>query len=155
MRPLIVGMNNPISSRPEYALYPWPRGCAGNRLFEMLRDVLPSATMHEYVKRFERVNLVSGRWHRATARSAARALRPSLTARSVVLLGREVAEAFEISPSYPSGTPAPDGAIFYLMPHPSGRNRQYNDPEVRHAAGCVLARLYTLAIPFDLTRRTP
>lgn len=34
-KPLIVGMNNPLSATPEHALYPWPRGCAGHRLYEM------------------------------------------------------------------------------------------------------------------------
>lgn len=143
-RPVIVGMNNPRSVAPEHALYPLPAGCAGNRLFEMLRLAEPSATMFGYCDRFERVNLVVGPWDAARARERAVELRPSLAGRSVVLLGREVAKAFGVLDvrSFLSLRDDALDSTFYLLPHPSGRNLLYNDPDVRLEAGRVLARLY-------------
>jgi hypothetical protein len=134
-------MNNPVSLDPRYALYPLPVGCAGNRLYEMLREVLPSATMGGYARRFERINLVSGPWDAAAARVRAAELRPTLVGRHVVLLGLQVARAFEVDPRCTTCN-EDDDAIFYLLPHPSGRNLLYNDPGRRRATGELLARLY-------------
>jgi hypothetical protein len=151
LRPLIVGMSNPRSADPAHALYPWPRGCAGNRLYEMLRGENPSVTMSGYVRLFERVNLVSGIWNVQRAHVAAKSLWSTLSDRSAVLLGREVARAFGFVPSsrwYKADVIADchhvEGVDYYLLPHPSGRNLRYNDPEVRRAAGQVLARLYEI-----------
>jgi hypothetical protein len=135
-------MNNPRSLAPEHALYPWPPGCAGHRLFEMLRAVEPSATMTRYRDRFDRVNLVSGPWNAAYARERADQLRPTLTGRSVVLLGREVTRAFGIRGEIDCLPWRYHGIIFYLLPHPSGRNLKYNDPDCRLQVGRVLAKLY-------------
>jgi hypothetical protein len=134
-------MNNPVSLDPKYALYPLPVGCAGYRLYEMLREADPSVRMHDYVHRFERINLVSGPWDVGRARSRAEELRPSLAGVHVVLLGRPVAWAFEVDPRC-SVCNFDDDAIFHLLPHPSGRNLLYNDPGRRRAAGELLARLY-------------
>lgn len=134
-------MNNPISLDPKYALHPWPRGCAGNRLYEMLREVDPSVAMHEYMRRFDRVNLVAGPWNVRMARVRAAELRPTLVGRHVVLLGQKVAEAFGIDPRC-SACKLDEDATFYLLPHPSGRNLLYNDPGRRRATGQLLARLY-------------
>jgi hypothetical protein len=136
-------MNNPISLDPQYALYPLPAGCAGHRLYEMLREVLPSATMSGYARRFERINLVSGPWDARAAKIRAEELRPTLVDRHVVLLGLQVAKAFEIDTRC-SISNEDDDAIFYLLPHPSGRNLLYNDPGRRRAAGELLARLYAM-----------
>jgi hypothetical protein len=141
-RPLIVGMNNPLSLDPWYALYPLPEGCAGHRLYSMLAEVLPTVTMRDYVRRFERVNLVSGPWDATAARSRAEELRPSLAGRHVILLGQEVAKAFGIDPHYSWVCDEEDDATFYLLPHPSGRNLLYNDPGRRAHAGKILANLY-------------
>jgi hypothetical protein len=111
----------------------------------MLCEVLPGVRMHDYVHRFERINLVSGPWDAGAARTRAEELRPSLAGRRVVLLGREVARAFGIQSSVFSeecDVDALDGPTFYLLPHPSGRNLLYNDPGRRLAAGELLARLY-------------
>lgn len=142
-RPLIVGMNNPISLDPKYALYPTPRGCAGNRLYEMLREMIPSVTMMDYVRRFDRINLVSGPWSAGKARERALELLPTLVGRRVVLLGRGVQSAFRASSSMPvARVLTEDGITFYLLPHPSGRNLQYNDQSVRLLAGRILRQLY-------------
>jgi hypothetical protein len=138
-------MNNPISMDPWYALYPLPVGCTGNRLFEMLREADPLVTMSGYARRFERLNLVVGRWDAGKANVRAREMMPALIGRNVVLLGREVARAFGFDSFGPvAERRTKDGAIFHLLPHPSGRNPLYNDPGRRRAAGELLARLYAM-----------
>lgn len=146
-KPLLVGMNNPRSLAPEHALFPWPPNCAGHRLFEMLRAVEPSATMTGYRDRFDRVNLVVGPWDAALARRRADEMRPTLVGRSVVLLGKEVAKAFGVVSEIDWMPRHIDDAVYYLLPHPSGRNHRYNVPDCRLAAGKVLARLYLRGMP--------
>ncbi|MDE2426253.1 MAG: hypothetical protein KGO96_10155 [Elusimicrobia bacterium] len=147
-RPTLIGMNNPISVRPEHALYPFPRGCAGNRLWQMLHAIEPEATASNYVRVFRRLNLVIGPWNLASARARADDLLPELAdGAPVILLGREVAKAFnlpaDLAPlvwvSVPVGE---DEARFHYFPHPSGRNLWYNDPENYAAAGQRLADIY-------------
>lgn len=137
-------MNNPLSVDPKHALYPWPPNCAGHRLFEMLKAVEPSATMRGYVDRFERVNLVMGQWDFRRARVAADVMRATdvLVDRDVVLLGREVARAFGVVDEIDWRCRHAHDARVYLLPHPSGRNLRYNDPDCRLGAGRVLAKLY-------------
>lgn len=146
-RPLLVGMNNPISLLPEHALYPAPDGCAGARLWRLLESET-GAGMRDYLRAFERVNLVTGPWDAGVARCAADDLQDSgrLRGRRVVLLGREVARAFAFgSLKYPVPWLNPlvgEGTIFYPLPHPSGRNTWYNSEDNRRAAAQLLAYLY-------------
>jgi hypothetical protein len=142
-RPVLIGMNNPISLAPEHALYPWPLGCAGHRLYAMLLEVRPATTMSAYARAFDRRNLVRGPWDLEAARVAAVVLRGALFGRRVVLLGREVARAFGIGHPVACGKVTdPDHIItFYFLPHPSGRNPHYNKPENRLAAGRLLCQL--------------
>lgn len=86
-RPVIVGMNNPLSVEPQYVLYPAPEGCAGWRLWRMLNEAC-GASRRQYG--FERVNLLTGAWSIPRARSAAPDLRCHVAGRSVVLLGEDV-----------------------------------------------------------------
>lgn len=144
-RPVLIGMNNPVSVDPAHALYPLPKGRAGHRLYEMLAEVNPSVTMSSYARTFERLNLVIGPFDRAVARERAAELIPVLAGRGVVLLGKEVARAFYVVDEIDWIPRRVHGATFYLLPHPSGRNHKYNDPDVRRAAGEVLARLYAEA----------
>ena len=140
-RPVLVGMNNPVSLAPEHALYPWPPGCAGHRLYSMLAERRPDLRMRDYVRLFDRRNLVRGPWDAEAARLSARAMLPDLAGRRVVLLGREVARAFDLGGLQQLGALRAGDVTFYLLPHPSGRNRRYNAPEVRAAAGDLLASL--------------
>src|SRR5258708_2762507 len=95
-RPVLIGMNNPISSRPEYVLWPDPPGCTGWRLWKMLHD-RNECTKRDYLRAFTRLNLVTGqRWDATSGRRAARLLRVELRGRVVVLLGQEVRAAFGI-----------------------------------------------------------
>ncbi len=150
-RPLLVGMNNPLSRSPDDALVPWPAGCTGHRLYSMLHAAC-GATEEEYLTAFERTNLLVGvGWSDHQARCAAEKLAASgvLSGRKVVALGRGVQKALGLPWLLPMQTAHVMASIagttstkFILMPHPSGANRWYNDPENVRRAGAVLADLY-------------
>jgi len=117
-KPLLVGEANPYSLDPDMALFPWPRQAAGNRLREIL-----GLTDAKYVKRFDRINLVRGhRWSIKLAREEANRL---LAERGgpMVLLGAKVASAFGLD--FTPFTVA--RGQLYLLPHPSGLCRVWND----------------------------
>jgi len=127
MKPLLVGEHNPHSDDAHYALYPYPSGCAGARL----RDIL-DLPVGAYLAGFDRCNLLSGpaagaRWSAPAARARAAELRRH--PRVLVLCGRRVTEAFgqsfvpfmiSSSSRYPS--------TMVILPHPSGRSRGWLAP---------------------------
>ena len=148
-RSVIVGMNNPISMRPEHALYPHPAGCAGWRLWKMLNEE-SGASKHEYLDAFERVNVLTGKWIKAEAHRSAVELQRAYTGRTILLLGRDVQQAFDapkdLSPldcyrHHASLVPR-FTTTFYLVPHPSGRNTWYNAEGNRRMVAALLGRLY-------------
>lgn len=148
-RPVLVGMNNPISADPEHALYPHPPGCAGARLFHMLEEQLPNIKRRDYLQAFERVNLVTGDWSATAGRRGAAELLPRLTGRMVCLLGRDVLQSFGLHRGHVAAPLAwqhtlglTGGFGWCLVPHPSGRNTWYNDKENRTRTGRLLATLY-------------
>lgn len=140
-RPVIIGMNNPVSDDPGHALFPLPPGCTGHRLYEMLRAEM-GATQREYLHVFDRRNLVIGEWRLGHARENAALLLPSLAGRHVVLLGREVVKAFQLPRMQAGAVHRAGDATFYQLPHPSGRNPWYNAEENRRIASELLGRLY-------------
>jgi hypothetical protein len=153
MNPLLIGMNNPYGTDPHYALYPLPEGSAGGRLYEMIHEAT-GLSRSQYVRSFDRINLVEGPWSPSKARSRVIDLRPSLAGRVVVMLGREVqlafevvvpimeeAQLFEVGPALARGSPG--GLItYYAIPHPSGRNPWYNDPQNRCRVVALLRRIH-------------
>lgn len=58
---MLVGMQNPWSTDPRHALFPAPPGCTGERLWRALEDV-GGHTRGDYLRAFERRNLVTGPW---------------------------------------------------------------------------------------------
>jgi hypothetical protein len=145
MKPILIGMNNPLSMDSKYALYPLPKRSAGGHLWRMLWEEA-RVTPRQYVNAFERVNLVVGKWDAGRARAASLELHSSLQRRHVVFLGDKVRCAFghpkmAISKPYSYSS----SVYFYQVPHPSGRNLWYNDPENRRAIGRLLAYLYNLS----------
>lgn len=136
-RPLLIGQApgpNTDAARP---LWPQPLSSTGGRMALHM-----GLTPEQFVSTFDRINLLNefpGRWKRddkfpqASARVAASAVRPLLARRKVILVGRNVAEAF----GYCSNTLAflqwerdmAHDFHFAIVPHASGRNRWYNDPE--------------------------
>lgn len=143
MRTVLIGMNNPVSSDPEHSLYPAPPGCAGHRLAKMLCDV-SMIGRGAYIKGFDRRNLLVGQWVPAAAREAAvrfeveNAVYPQIG--TVVLLGNEVRDAFRHAPRLVHGYRR-GGMTYRQVPHPSGRNPWYNDPDHRLVVGLMLEEL--------------
>lgn len=155
-RPVLVAMNNPVSSLPKYALYPLPEGCAGNRLWHMLADAAErdgsSVSKSEYLRAFDRRNVLSQKtWSRRDAVLSGRRLADELTppsSRSIVVLGIQTLDALgwrtHTRPAWGEWVPSLCERYprFCLLPHPSGRCREYNDPEMRALAGRRLMELY-------------
>lgn len=163
MKPILVGMNNPISTRPGHELYPAPEGCTGHRLWQMLH-ARTGASRVQYLDSFERRNLVRGReWDRVAARARAYEVVQELrdSGRTVVLLGQSVREAFDYvlknngldTWAIPCGDPAGippvlvhprvrAGVTWRQIPHPSGRNLWYNEEENRKIVELLMEELY-------------
>lgn len=151
MKPIIIGMNNPISTRPGHELYPAPEGCTGWRLWRML-NARTGASRVQYLDTFERRNVVLARgWNRVEARARAYEIVQELrdTGRTVVLLGRAVQEAFNYA--MPGALPLPPllihpqescGCTWRQVPHPSGRNTWYNSEENRKVVELLMEELY-------------
>lgn len=142
-RPVLIGMNNPLSTRAGHELFPAPEGCTGHRLWTMLHD-RTHASRQSYMDTFERRNLVRGiPWDRTAAKARAYEMSCEFegTGRVVVLLGQEVRAAFGHPPLliHPQVI---GGCTFRQLPHPSGRNRWYNDPDNLKVAELLLEELY-------------
>lgn len=158
---LLVGEDNPQSSNPSDALYPYPVHCAGWNFAENIANV---GTGHQLAT--WRTNLCAGRWAAKEARARARALvvTEGVPWRVIVMLGRKVADAFRYAnptTSIPTiekfepftvtriihrvnPSPAPtkadlDWIALVSLPHPSGRCRDWNNPANVHRARALLA----------------
>lgn len=90
-------------------------------------------------------------WNVEKARRAAKTLVDVMKGRMLVLLGRRVAAAFEIKPSRYFKPHAlygvqmeecPYKIIAFVVPHPTGINRWYNDPLHRKTAGAFMRFAY-------------
>ena len=136
-RLILVGEQNPHGSNPAHALYPHPRGCAGERLCRVVLGLREET----YLRSFERRNLLTGtRWRTKEARSAARDLEVDLgpTPAVVVMLGNKVRMAFGMT-LLEFFESAPDGHRYLALPHPSGRCTLWTDPaNVRRAREALL-----------------
>lgn len=133
----LVGEHNPYSADPRLALFPAPAQSAGARLCAML-----GMGRAEYLKEFERRNLmpheVAG-WSAPAARLRAdEVLRAHPIGDGLVLLGARVSAAFGADFRSMLFRPrfvqvgAGDvlrGLNVLVLPHPSGRSREWNRPE--------------------------
>lgn len=127
---VVVGEMNPYGADPRYALYDKPEESAGGRLRRRVLG-LRSDTYHGRTRRF---NLCAGAWSAAKARASARQIR-SLCGQddTVVLLGRKVADAFGLGHLVPFTSKLivhEDEKLalrYVLLPHPSGRCREWNE----------------------------
>jgi len=129
MKTLLVGEDNPYGSDPRYALYPKPEYSAGGRLCELIMKM----SVKQYIGTFDRVNLCSGKWSMPEARAKAKELWETRGLdQNYVLLGSKVCKAFDMTFTpfeilWRDGASVGGGAIVTL-PHPSGRNRMWNEP---------------------------
>ena len=145
MKPILMGMNNPLSARPEHALFPYPPGCTGHRIWKML-EARTGATRSQYLEAFERRNLLNSlAWKKHEARPAALAVWPQLLGRVVVLLGNDPRDAFGVPPLlvHPQEY---GGVTWRQLPHPSGRCHWYNSPKNRDVAALLLQELYEASV---------
>lgn len=140
-RPVLLGMNNPLSLRPEHALWPDPPGCTGWRLWRMIADAC-GATAAQYLAAFDRRNGLSQRaWSARDAAEAGRELARTASGTWVVLgAATWLALGLGARP-WPLGCLDSGRARWHALPHPSGRCLWYNDQAHRAAAGELLARL--------------
>lgn len=144
MKPLLLGMNNPLSDDPEYDLYPYPENSAGWRLWKMLPG---EVSRREYLAMFDRRNLLRQKvWDQQAAREAAQELLPELSGRFVVVLGTQVRAALGLPAVRPLEQMArtEQGTVLFswiAVPHPSGRNRWYNEPGNKEQVGAMLLEL--------------
>jgi hypothetical protein len=139
-------MNNPVSSRPEHALFPYPPGCTGWRVLRLLQTRLPSVTRGQYLAAFDRRNLLDAKvWMADDAREAARHFLdldvPLLAGRTVLVFGAQPRRLLGLPPLlvHPQEL---RGVTWRQLPHPSGRCRWYNDRRHAAAAALLLEELY-------------
>lgn len=141
-KPLLVGELNPYGANPRYALYPLPKGSAGGRLSKVIMGLEP----REYLKRFDRVNLCTVRWSNDEAIARADMILASREDGVIVLLGNRVTVAFglkfdpfTVRRLWTTDPTASIGHKIVVLPHPSGRNRYWNDPLAMRQARRALA----------------
>ncbi len=125
---VLVGESNPYGSDPRYALYDEPRGAAGHRLRTLIFGVRRAT-----YARFHRANLCDWEWILSVAKAKVKRLCADLPTATFVLCGKKVQNAFNFryerepfSTWEEAGDPEYDGLKFVLIPHPSGRNREWN-----------------------------
>lgn len=92
-KPLLIGETNPYGSAPEFALYPLPKGCSGWRLCRLVMGL----EMRQYLRAYDRANLLTGKWSLPAARYSARQILLSSSAPAFILCGAKVAAAFGLA----------------------------------------------------------
>jgi hypothetical protein len=160
----LIGETNPYQHDPErsirYAMYPDPPESAGGRLCELILGM----EHRDYLRAFERRNLLAGPWEGKGVTERARASAACLTwemaeGDQVLLLGAKVVDAFfpgeEWGPfacfHVPAGRGNPHAVgaeghrgpflHFAALPHPSGLNRFWNDYRSYSMVRAAVARL--------------
>jgi hypothetical protein len=127
--------NDETYRRHHSPMFPYPANSAGGRL----RDI-SDLWLGEYIHGLTRINLYPQwePWSKEVARTYAHvAMQRFAPVSHVFLCGKRVVAAFQ--DFFPSGyKPWPvdeigraPNTIFFCIPHPSGRNTAYNDPDVR------------------------
>jgi hypothetical protein len=135
---IIVGMNNPHSSRADTALLPMPKNSAGWRLWKMHNDV-SGVSRAEHWRGFEFVNACDARlWDPYAARKKMANLWNSWPGRRVILCGRSLLDTMWLHRPPALAWHRDDGVTWCYIPHPSGLSREYNDDRLRAAVGMRL-----------------
>jgi hypothetical protein len=131
VRPLLIGEANPYGGDPEFALYPAPPNCAGDRLCRKVMGLDPD----DYLDRFDRTNLCPREWRAREARERASTIQIERKGGVLVLLGAKVTRAFGIffvpflveqrGPVWPADDTC---TTYVVLPHPSGLSRAWHAP---------------------------
>lgn len=133
-RGLLVGEQPKPGGNPKLPLWPYPPRSSGDRLYRMSEMDLP-----EYLTKLARVNLsrdVVARWNPRWARERAQQIRSTLPEGArVVACGARARDAFGLPDFFEYRAYDPDGVRIVAIPHPSGRNQEYDDPAVVRRAG--------------------
>lgn len=140
----LIGEDNPYGTDPRYDLYPSPERSAGGRLCHKVLGI----RMLDYLnpKIFARYNLCCFKWDAATAEMRAKQIydQASNAGRDIliVMLGRKVTEAFK-SPckDFEAQGSLYDRVCLLRLPHPSGRNRAWNESGAFEKAKATVAKL--------------
>ncbi len=126
---VVVGMAPGPHTSEHLPMFPWPEWSAGGRLLAM--SGMPAAA---YLGRLRRANVCVGRYNIREARDTAEGLvarhggPPTEPRVRFVLCGRRVGGAFELDDAEWFTKVERRGVDMVVIPHPSGRNREYNDP---------------------------
>lgn len=125
---VLVGESNPYGNDPRYALFDLPERAAGHRLRALIFGVRRTT-----YARFHRTNLCDGDWSVKSAREKVKRICTDLPTATFVLCGKKVQSAFNFKYEREPfttweevGGPEYEGLKFVLIPHPSGRNREWN-----------------------------
>jgi len=129
-------MDNPLSDDPRRALWTQPVGCTGHRLWQMA-TARTGISESDWLERTQRMNLCVGGWSKRAAIEKMQEIRPSLTDRTCIMLGREVAWTFGMDQDFLHWTPHMHDWV--AIPHPSGLNHWYNCDGQRAAVEILLA----------------
>lgn len=129
-KPILLGLINP---HPTEDLYIRPLGCSGHRLSLMLGNE------EQYLVSFDRRNLLTS-MEDNPAEAAERFKSTLKEGDQVVLLGEAVRRSLDL-PKMLIHPLTVDGITYRQIPHPSGRNRFYNDPALKFLVGDMLRSL--------------
>lgn len=159
MKPVLLGMNNPHSTDPARALGVRPAHASGHRLWSLLweagfrREPIVDVQPNQYEDGFDRYNLLDEEVFDPTRFTAEREkfILDKLASRVVIMCGTNVPRAlrleykgFHLKPT-PAIIPGMGKSFtYYVIPHPSGLCREYNDPDMRARVGNLLLMLYLL-----------
>ncbi len=146
--PLLIGQAPGPNTDPSTPLYPLPLHMTGGRLQKIM-----GISRSEYLTRFDRINLLTyfpgdgdggDLFPTTPAKMAVAVLLPLLAGCTVILVGRGVVDAFGFDGGWPRWKKWPalyrrddmrkGCGVMAAVPHPSGRNRWYNDPAHRQTA---------------------
>ncbi len=142
MKIVFVGQQ-PNSYEDEGVALPIRPGSSGQRLVTMMGvtpDAFESAFIRINVSPYHDPEGFSPEYHHTSASN----LLPLLEGRRVILLGPAVAKAFKLERSayewckffdHPSENVS---CLMAVIPHPSGLNRLYNDPEIQQRVSQLL-----------------
>ncbi len=153
MKPVLLGMNNPHSTDPSRALGVTPNNASGHRLWSMLaisamcREPPIVVQPHEYEAGFDRYNLLNEEVFDPTLFTKERKAQVLglLNDRVVVMCGTNVPRVLGLTwIGFDLKAHICTDFVYYVIPHPSGLCREYNDPDMRSRVGNLLLMLYLL-----------